>query len=58
MWAYAIDHAVVAQPIVARGWVYPTTPDGRVVGLQVADASLDGWHMYGGGPHHNGVVDG
>ncbi len=56
LWSYALDHAVVAQPIVANGWVYVTTKDGRVIGLQVADPSLDGWHMYGGGPHHNGPI--
>ena len=53
LWAYDVGHAVVAQPIVARGWVYVATTDGQVIALEVADTSLDGWHMFGGNPRHN-----
>lgn len=56
LWSYGIGHEVVAQPIVARGWIYAATTDGTVVALNVADTSLDGWHMWGGDPHHNGLV--
>jgi Ca-activated chloride channel family protein len=56
LWAYDLGKKVVAEPIVAEGWVYATTTDGTVIALQVADASLDGWHMWGGNPHHNGPV--
>lgn len=53
-WAYALGAPLQSQPIVAHGWVYLTTSDGRVIGLEAGDASLDGWHMWGGGPGHNG----
>src|SRR5262249_53455234 len=56
LWAYDLGHPVVAEPIVARGWVYLATTDGLVVALQVADPTLDGWHMFGGNPRHNGPV--
>lgn len=56
LWAYDIGRAIVAQPIVARGWVYLTSKDGYVVALEVGDTTLDGWHMFGGNPQHNGVV--
>jgi len=56
LWAYDVGHPVVAEPIVARGWVYLSTADGLVVALQVADPTLDGWHMFGGNPRHNGPV--
>lgn len=56
VWAYATGAQIVAQPIVAKGWVYVSTTDGQVIALEVADASLDGWHMWGGDPHHNGLV--
>ena len=56
LWAYDVGHPVIAEPIVARGWVYLTTADGLVVALQVADPTLDGWHMFGGNPRHNGPV--
>jgi Ca-activated chloride channel family protein len=55
-WAYGLGRRIVAQPIVARGWVYATTEGGQVVALHVGDASLDGWHMWGGSPGHNGPV--
>ena len=56
LWSYDVGHPVVAQPIVAKGWVYVTTIDGTIVGLDVADATLDGWHMWGGNPQHDGLV--
>jgi Ca-activated chloride channel family protein len=56
LWAYDTGKHIVAQPIVAEGWVYATTTDGEVIALEVADKSLDGWHMWGGNPHHNGQV--
>ena len=53
IWSVATGKRIVAQPIVAKGWVYASTEDGSVIGLEIADASLDGWHMWGGGPGHN-----
>jgi len=58
LWAYDIGHQVVAEPIVAKGWVYAATTKGYVVALQVGDSTLDGWHMFGGNPGHNGPVRG
>ncbi len=56
LWGYDVGHPVVAEPIVASGWVYLATTDGYVIGLRVGDSSLDGWHMFGGNPEHNGQV--
>ncbi|MBK9031443.1 MAG: PQQ-binding-like beta-propeller repeat protein [Myxococcales bacterium] len=56
VWAYALGTPIAAQPIIAHGWVYAATVDGAVVALDVGDASLDGWHMWGGNPRHNGPV--
>ncbi len=56
LWAYAIGKPVFAQPVIAKGWVYATTGDGEVVALHVGDATLDGWHMWGGSPGHDGAV--
>jgi Ca-activated chloride channel homolog len=56
VWAYALGKTIIAEPIIAKGWVYATTDDGTVIALHVADATLDGWHMWGGNPHHNGPV--
>jgi Ca-activated chloride channel homolog len=57
LWSYDIGHRVTAEPIVAKGWVYASTDDGYVVALDVGDQTLDGWHMFGGNPSHDGPVD-
>jgi Ca-activated chloride channel family protein len=56
VWSYDVGVPVVAEPIVAKGWVYVSTVDGRVVAMQVGDPTLDGWHMWGGDPEHDGPV--
>ncbi len=56
-WSYDLGHHVIAEPVIAKGWVYVTTDDGYVIGLHVADDTLDGWHMFGGNPQHEGPVD-
>ena len=56
LWSYDIGHGVHAEPIVAKGWVYAATDDGYVVALNVADPTLDGWHMFGGNASHDGLV--
>jgi Ca-activated chloride channel family protein len=56
LWSYDLGTAVVAQPIIAKGWIYVSTVDGRVIGLGLADPTLDGWHMFGGNPRHDGLV--
>jgi Ca-activated chloride channel family protein len=54
-WAYNVGEPIAFQPTVANGWVYVTTAQGKVLGLEVADRSLDGWHMWGGNARHNGL---
>ena len=56
LWSYDLGHRVVAEPVVARGWVYAATVDGYVIALHVADTTLDGWHMFGGSPEHDGAA--
>jgi Ca-activated chloride channel family protein len=56
LWSYDVGHGVAAEPIIAKGWVYVTTLDGYVIGLHVGDDTLDGWHMFGGNPQHDGAV--
>jgi len=54
LWSYDVGKRVIAEPIVAKGWLYATTADGYVIALNVADKSLDGWHMFGGSSSKNG----
>lgn len=55
--AYDLGEPIVFQPIVAEGWVYVATGAGNVIGLEVGDPQLDGWHMWGGNAQHAGLVD-
>ncbi len=56
LWSYDLGRKVVAEPIIAKGWLYATTTDGYVIALNVADKSLDGWHMFGGNAAKNGAT--
>jgi Ca-activated chloride channel family protein len=56
LWAYDVGEAIVFQPIVAQGWVYAATARGNLIGLEVADPSFDGWHMWGGNAAHAGLT--
>lgn len=53
-WAYDVGEPISAQPTVAHGWVYAATTRSGLLGIEVADASLDGWHMWGGNASHSG----
>ena len=57
-WAYDVGEPITAQPTVAHGWVYASTTGGGVMGLEVGDDTLDGWHMWGGNARHAGPVVG
>ncbi|MGF1469047.1 MAG: VIT domain-containing protein [Sandaracinaceae bacterium] len=57
VWAYDLGEPVVFPPIVAKGWVYVATGAGNVIGLELGDAMLDGWHMWGGNARHAGLVE-
>ena len=55
--AYDLGEPIVFQPIVAEGWVYVATGQGNVIGLEIGDPQLDGWHMWGGNAQHAGLVE-
>ena len=54
--AWDVGEPIVAQPIVAQGWIYATTAKGHLLGIELGDPSIDGWHMWGGNAHHAGSV--
>ncbi len=55
--AYDLGEPIAFQPIVAQGWVYVGTGSGKVIGLEIGDPMLDGWHMWGGNAQHAGLVE-
>ena len=54
--SWDLGEPIVAQPIVAQGWIYATTARGNLVGIDLGDPAIDGWHMWGGNPAHAGLV--
>ena len=55
VWAYDLGRPLASAPVVARGWVYLSSTRGEVIALKLGHRqALDGWHMWGGGPAHNG----
>jgi Ca-activated chloride channel family protein len=55
-WAVRVGEPIGAQPAVADGWVYVATARGKVIGLEIGDRALDGWHMWGGNAGHTGLT--
>lgn len=54
-WAVRVGEPIGFQPAVANGWVYVVTTRGKVVGMEIGDRALDGWHMWGGNASHTGL---
>jgi outer membrane protein assembly factor BamB len=54
VWAYDLGRPIAASPVVAKGWVYLSTGDGSIIALEAGGPAMDGWHMWGGSPAHNG----
>lgn len=55
-WALRVGEPIGFQPTVANGWVYVATARGKVIGLEIGDRELDGWHMWGGNAAHTGLT--
>lgn len=55
-WAVRVGEPIAFQPAVANGWVYVSTARGKVLGLEIGDRALDGWHMWGGNASHTGLT--
>jgi outer membrane protein assembly factor BamB len=57
IWSVRVGEPILFQPAVAHGRVYATTQKGNLFCLETGDLGDDGWLMWGGGPHHNGVLE-
>jgi outer membrane protein assembly factor BamB len=52
---YSIGARVRSQPVVANGWIYVGTEDGRLVAINTGDSKMTGWPMWGGNAARTGV---
>ena len=52
---YKVGAQIRAQPVVANGWIYVGTTDGRLVAINTHDAGLTGWPTWGGNAARTGI---
>ncbi len=52
---YPVGAQVRAQPVVANGWIYVGTTDGRLIAINTHDDSLTGWPTWGGNAARTGI---
>ena len=50
---YDFDAQIMAQPVIAEGWMYVATARGQVFAFDLGNKEIDGWHMWGGNAQHN-----
>jgi outer membrane protein assembly factor BamB len=53
---YAVGAPVRAQPVVADGWIYVGTDDGKLVAIDTKDPTITGWPTWGGNAQRTGAV--
>jgi outer membrane protein assembly factor BamB len=53
---YKIGRRIRSQPVVANGWIYVGTEDGRLVAIDTRKAELTGWPMWGGNAARTGIA--
>lgn len=53
--SYKVGGQVRSQPVIAGGWIYVGTDDGRLVAIDTKDATVDGWPTWGGNAQRTGV---
>ena len=53
---YAAGAPIRSQPVVANGWIYVGTADGRLVAIDTKDPTVTGWSTWGGNAQRTGVA--
>lgn len=53
---YPVGRPVRSQPVVANGWIYVGTDDGRLVAIDTKDPTVTGWPTWGGNPQRTGLA--
>jgi outer membrane protein assembly factor BamB len=53
--AYAVGSAIRSQPVVADGWIYVGTEDGKLVAIDTKDPTITGWPTWGGNAQRTGI---
>jgi Ca-activated chloride channel homolog len=53
--SWTLDSPIRAQPVAHAGWLYVTTDDGRLVGINTGDDRITGWNMWGANAARTGA---
>jgi outer membrane protein assembly factor BamB len=53
--SYKVGGRVRSQPVIAGGWIYIGTEDGKLVAINTNDPAVDGWPTWGGNAQRTGV---
>jgi outer membrane protein assembly factor BamB len=52
---WKVGAKVRSQPVVADGWIYVGTEDGKLIAIDTKDKSITGWPTWGGNAARTGV---
>jgi Ca-activated chloride channel homolog len=53
--SYPVGSPIRSQPVVADGWIYVGTEDGKLVAINTQDPSITGWPTWGGNAQRTGI---
>jgi len=52
---YKVGSPIRSQPVVADGWIYVGTEDGKLVAIDTKDPTITGWPTWGGNAQRTGI---
>ena len=52
---YPVGSPIRSQPVVADGWIYVGTEDGKLVAINTKDPTITGWPTWGGNAQRTGI---
>jgi len=53
--SYPVGSPIRSQPVVADGWIYVGTEDGKLVAINTNDPTITGWSSWGGNAQRTGI---
>lgn len=54
---YQACDIISSEPVVANGWIYCGTKNGKLVAINTKDKSITGWSQWGMNAQHNPVIE-
>ncbi len=54
--SYPVGSPIRSQPVVADGWIYVGTEDGKLVAINTKDTSITGWPTWRGNAQRTGIA--